>query len=226
MTRRSITRIGLLLAAALTFSACGNANPEGTALLKQLPNLLLGKKPEPRPVTPQQIATALSSSTASLFLVELERNKSQVLLQDVQRNGPYQTYGNAARNVVVMRDGMITSTRGLGGDLMSSEEDGLHSRVRARAEGTVSYDQRFLTPEDVTIVRRYTCRVTTGGTTPISGGLVQTTGYVVTAACTAADGVSPDFTNTYAVSQDGYVLSAKQWAGPFIGHLITQVLRR
>lgn len=226
MKRRSITRIGLLLTAVLTFSACGNANPEAAAALKQLPQRLLGKKPQPKPITPEQIANALTSSTASVFLVELERNKAQVLLQDVQRNGPYQTYGNVARNVVVMRDGFITSTRGLGGDLMSSEEDSLFSRVRARAAGSASYDQRFLTPEDVTIVRRYACQVTTGGTIPVAGGLVNTTGQVVTASCAAADGVSPDFTNTYAVSQDGYVLSAKQWAGPTIGYLMTQALRR
>jgi len=226
MTRRSITRIGLLLAAVLTFSACGNANPEGTVALRQLPQVLFGKTPQPKPLSQQQIAQALSSSTASLFLFERELNKAQILLQDVQRNGPYQTYGNAARIVVVMREGMITATRGLGGDLMSSEEDALFSRVRARAQGTVSYDQRFLTPEDVTIVRRYACQVTTGGTIPVTGGLVNTTGQVVTAACTAADGVSPDFTNTYAVSQDGYVLSARQWAGPTIGYLITQALRR
>lgn len=159
MTRRSITRIGLLLTAVLTFSACGNANPEATAALRQLPQLLLAKKPEPKPLSQQQIAQALSATTASVFLFEREANKAQILLQDIQRNGPYQTYGNAARNVIVMRDGMITSTRGLSGDLMSSEEDALFARVRARAQGTVSYDQRFLTPEDVTIVRRYACQV-------------------------------------------------------------------
>lgn len=226
MTRRSITRIGLFLGAALTLAACGNAVPENERVLQQLPKLFAAKKEEPKGVSPQTVARALSKSDASFFIVEVEKAKAQALLQDIQRNGPYQTYGNITRNVVVMRDGMVTSTRGLGGDLMSSEEDALLSRVKARAEGTASYDQRFLTPEDVTVVRRYVCQVKTGQSVPVVAGVVNTTGYVVTADCTAADGVSPNFTNTYVVSGDGYVLSGKQWVGSTIGYVITQVMRR
>ncbi len=226
MTRRTWTRIGLALGVALTLAACGNANKDTGALLKTIPKAIFGKKPVPQPITPQQIAQALSATESSVFLFELESRKAQTLLLEIQRNGPYQTFGNAQRLVIVMRQGMVTSTRGLGGDLMSSEEDQLLSYVANRAEGRVSYDLRFLTPEDVTVVRRYSCHVTPGGTIPVAAGLVQETGYVVTANCKAADGASPDFTNTYAVASDGYILSAKQWAGPYLGNIISQVLRR
>lgn len=226
MKRRMMTRIGLALTAALTLAACGNGNKDTTEVLKKLPKAIFSKKQEPQPVSPQQIAAALSAASGSVYLFVLERTKAQVLLQDIQRNGPYQTYGNSARQVIVLREGMITSTRGLGGDLMSSDVDQLLSHVSHRSEGRVSYDQRFLTPEDVTIVRRYTCLISTGGTIPVAAGVVQETGHVVKATCTAADGVSPDFTNTYAVAPDGYILSSKQWIGPTLGYILTQVLRR
>lgn len=227
MTRRSITRIGLALTAALALVSCGNANKDTTALLKQLPKAIFSKKQAPKPLTPQQIAQALGSTTDSVYLFELEsRGKVQILLQDIQRNGPYQTYGNPARQVIVLRDGMITSTRGLGGDLMSSEEDQLLAYVKARREGRVSYDQRFLTPEDVTEVRRYSCYLTTGGNVPVAAGLVRASGQLVTAKCTAADGVSRDFTNAYVVGSDGYIYSGRQWLGSYIGYVNSQVLRR
>lgn len=227
MTRRTWTRIGLALGVALTLAACGNTNKETGAMLRQVPKALFGKKPVPPQVSPEMMAKALASTKSSVFLFGLEARKAQFLLADIQHNGPYQTFGNPSRLVVVLRQGMVTSTRGLGGgDLMSSEEDQLLSYVANRAEGRVSYDMRFLTPEDVTVVRRYTCHVAPGGTIPVAGGLVQETGHVVTANCTAADGVSPDFTNTYAVASDGYILSAKQWLGPYLGYLLTQALRR
>jgi hypothetical protein len=222
-----MTRIGLALAAALAVAACGNANPEAAKALRELPRALFSKKQPPQPITPEQMAKALASTQQAVYLLDLERLQAQVLMQAIERNGPYQTFGNSARQVVVLREGMITSTRGLGGgDLMSSEEDSLLGRIRSRSAGTVSYDQRFLTPEDVTVVKRYTCSVVPGGPTPVLSGLVQTTGYSVTATCIAVDGISPDFTNTYALSGDGYILTSKQWAGSTIGYVKTLALRR
>ena len=84
MTRRSITRIGLALTAALALVSCGNANKDTTALLKQLPKAIFSKKQAPKPLTAQQIAQALGSTTDSVYLFELEsRGKVQVLLQDI-----------------------------------------------------------------------------------------------------------------------------------------------
>ncbi|MGP6088702.1 YjbF family lipoprotein [Antarctobacter jejuensis] len=226
MTRRILTRIGLALSVALSLSACGTANDDSTDVLRDLPKAIFGKKQEPQPVSPQLMAQALAATKAPVFLYALESRQAQIMLAEIQRNGPYQTFGNSARQVIVMRQGMITSTRGLGGDLMSSEEDQLLSYVANRAEGQVSYDLRFLTPEDVTLVRRYSCRVARGDTIPVAAGLVQTTARVVTVFCVAGDGVSPDFVNTYAVASDGYILSSKQWMGPFMGYVLTQVLRR
>lgn len=226
MTLRNFTRIGLALTAALALVSCGTANQDTSAFMRQLPKAIFAKKTQPKPLTTQQIAQALGATTSSVFLVEIESSKSQTLLQDIQRNGPFQTYGNAARQVIVLRGGLLVSTRGLAGDLMSSDEIQLLHRIQTRSEGRVSYDLRFLTPEDVTLVRRYSCYTTTGATVPVTAGLVQTSGQVVTAKCTAADGVSSDFTNTYVVGADGYVFSGRQWAGPDLGYLVTQVLRR
>ncbi len=226
MTRRSITSLALALTAALSLGACGNVNQEGAEALRNLPKTLLAKKEPPKPLTLQEIATAVSSTTASVFMFEYENLGAQFLLQDIEQNGPYHTYGNPTRQVVVLRDGMITATRGFGGDLMSSEEDGLFSLVRSRTTGRTSYDQRFLTPENLTIVRRYSCYVSPGGSVPVVSDVLQVTGSSMEAVCTGVNKDSPDFTNTYTVSGDGYILGARQWLGPTIGYFVSQALRR
>lgn len=222
---KPLMRLGAALtAAALILSACGNGPNDKTALFKQIPTLFQ-KKQDPAPLTPQQIAQALTATDKPVQMYEIEDRKLQFLMLEIERNGPYQTYGSSSRQVVNQRGGMITSTRGLGGDLMSSEVDSLLSAVRSRSGGSVQYDMRFLTPEDVTQVLRYLCDVRPGGPRAVAGGLVQTTGTVVTADCRNTDSTH-SFTNTYVVANDGYILSARQWLGSFLGPVSTQALRR
>ena len=213
MIRSRFTHFSLALASAFALVSCGNANQDASEMIKALPKAIFSKRQAPKPLTAEQIAQGLAATTAPVILAEIEARKAQTLLQDIQRNGPYQTFGNSSRQVIVLRNGMITATRGLGGDLMSSEEDALLNRVQARASGQSSYDLRFLTPEDVTIIRRYSCYVSYGDQT-------------VTAKCTAADQVSKDFTNTYVVDPDGFIRSSRQWAGETLGYLKIDVLRR
>lgn len=218
-------RTGLaLLAAGLLLAGCGNGPNDRSAIIKQIPTLFK-KQPAPQPLTAQQIAQALSVTEAPVQMYEIESRNVQFLMQQIETNGPYRTYGSSTRQVVNMRGGMMTSTRGFGGDVMSSEVDALLSAVSARRAATVPYDLRYLTPEDVTVVARYVCQVAPGGPRAVQGGMVQTTGTVVKADCTSAEAVH-SFSNTYVVASDGYVLSARQYMGGFTGYMTTQALRR
>lgn len=225
MTAAKTMRAGLLLlAAGLGLAACGNGPNDRTALFKALP-AALAKKEAPAPLTGQQIAQALSSTTVPVQMFEIENRSSQFLMQQIESNGPYRTFGSSTRQVVNLRGGMITSTRGLGGDLMSSESAALLARVASRSAGQAPYVMRFLTPEDVTVAARYSCQVSPGGSRPVQGGLVQTSGTVVTADCHNGE-TGHSFRNTYVVGADGYVLSARQYLGGFLGPMTTQALRR
>lgn len=225
MTAAKTMRTGLaLLAAGLILTACGNGPSDRSQIIKQIPTLFQ-KKPAPLPLTAQQIAQALTVTAAPVQMYEIESRDVQFLMQQIETNGPYRTYGSSTRQVVNMRGGMMTSTRGFGGDLMSSEVDSLLSLVAHRRAGTAPYDMRYLTPEDLTIVARYVCQVSPGGSRAVQGGLVQTSGTVVTAECASAE-ADHRFTNTYVVASDGYVLSARQYMGGFTGYMTTQALRR
>lgn len=221
---------GLRRAAAIgalaLLAACGSDQSDSAQLLRALPNLLLnrGGDEPPAPVTQAQVAQALSVTTEPLMLVEIEDRESRFVLLEIERNGPYRTFGNAARQAIVFRDGMVVQTRGFGGDLMSSDETALLRLLRSRQTGTAPYVMRFLTPEDVTREIEFTCLVTTqGNTIPVNLGAVSTTGLVMTADCNNAE---LRVSSTFVVAPDGYLVSVRQWLGEATGPVNAQTLRR
>lgn len=219
-------RAGLILAAAATMlSACGNTPGSGGAqLLQRLPGLFSNRTGQ-AVVTPQLIAQGLSATDKPVQMYEIESRKTQFLMLEIERNGPYQTFGSTTRQMIAMRRGMITSTRGFGGDLMSSDVDNLLAQVSRRAPATVQYDMRFLTPENLTEVQRYACTLRLDGTRAVQSGEVNSSGTVVRAECNGV-GRPDSFTNSYVVASDGYILSTRQWLGDTLGYVKAQALRR
>lgn len=224
MMRRTMKWPILGFCAAL-LSACGSSGVEtdGLGVAAGILRGELGRTPAPAVVTEAQIATALAESPLPLALVALEKTGSQSLVREVGRNGRHATFANAKRQAVILRDGMLTSTRGLGGDLMSSETTALERLVRARQSGNAAVVLRFLDGADQPVVLRLTCAVRPGDRMPMTAGATRTTVTAVTARCT---GDAQDITNTYLVAPDGYVPGARQWGGPVIGNIDTQILRR
>ncbi|MFW2545446.1 YjbF family lipoprotein [Primorskyibacter sp. 2E107] len=215
--------LGLALIAGLALSACGTEKNPALEYFKTQANLK--KAPDgaaPAPIA-QQMVGMLAATSAPVEFINIEKRESQGLLVGIERNGPYYSYGSAARQGMVLRSGMITATRGLGGDLMSSEEDALLRAVQARQPGSASYQLRFLTPEDLTRTLNFTCSVTPGGRQIIKAGEIDSAGITMTADC-KGEGVT--FTNTYVVDPQGTILAGRQWLGFEIGYVGNQALRR
>lgn len=224
MRFRTMTRLGLALALGLGLAACGSQRNEVFELVKALP-ASFGKKGEggAAGVTADQMNAMLQATQAPVALFQFEARGAQFMMIDIQRNGPYQSFASSDRRSIIMRRGMITATRGFGGDLMTSEEEALLSMVSRRQEGATPYVQRLLTAEDVTETKSYSCDVTRGGPQKIALGEVNTTGTVMDAVC-RGEGVK--FENKFIVASDGYILSARQWLGFGIGYVATQAVRR
>lgn len=222
MSILSRARIGGLILAAFGLAACGNDASDATTLFRALPAKLQGKSETASAVTAQQVAQALQATESPIMLFDAQTRKSQFIGIEIQRNGAYQTFASSTRQSITVRNGVISATRGFGGDLMSSELDGLLALVTARRAGNTTYVQRFLTADDQTVTVTYSCTVTPGGTTPVQSGTVNTTGQAVSAACTG-DGTS--FEAVFVVDPRGRVVGARQWLGDLIGTMIAQPLR-
>ncbi|WP_417740866.1 YjbF family lipoprotein [Salipiger sp.] len=220
--RTTFSRIGLFaLASALI--GCSNDPYFEFPVQSVVPGSLRQDEPSGE-ITPQAIVEILSATDLPVAFFGVPDRGSQALMIRIEKNGPYETFANPERQSITMRHGMITGTRGLSGDLMSTEEEALLALVRARRAGQVTYVQRYLTPESVTKVVTYRCGVEPDATVDIAIGLVQDSATEMVAACESPDG--PPFVDYYKVSGSGEILASRQWLGKNLGYVAMQMLQR
>lgn len=224
MTLRMIKPLALVLGLGAALSACSNEPYFSSPVTNLYDVLFKNGEGAPAPITQQQIVQTLSATELPVAFLNIEKRKSQSLLVRIEQNPPYDTFATSTRQAVTMRHGMITGTRGLGGDLMSTDEGPLLAQVRSRQTGHVTHIQRFLTPEDVTEVITYRCGVEADKPVNVEMGLVRGTAVEVIAACESPEG--PPFVDYYVVGQGGDILASRQWLGSEIGYVAMHMLRR
>ncbi|MCH2094482.1 MAG: YjbF family lipoprotein [Rhodobacteraceae bacterium] len=214
----------VMLAGSLGLAGCGNtANDMGTAISIAIKSNVAQRRGTESKITQDQVVRTLSRNPNPIALIDLETRKSQSLMAQIQNNRGYRTYATPQRQTVTVRGGMITASRGLGGDLMSSNVKSLLPVVQSRSRGIADYEMRFLNSEDKTYTLHYTCAVHEGAPVQVVSGLINESGKAMQAICT---GDGPSFTNTYVVAPDGEILSTRQWMGPFNKYIAFQQLRR
>lgn len=221
-----MTRAGrimaLMLVALMALSACGNDRQERIVSLDTLRSMV--KRPGPVPqVSAQDLQTNLANTKGPLELAVREDQKGWSFFLRIENNGGFDTYGNGERQTMTTRGGIITATRGLGGDVMSSDISGVAPLILGRRSGEGQRIMRFLDGEDRTREIVFACRVTRGQPAPVQLGEVDTTATTMTEVC-QAEGLK--ITNTFLVDGSGRSLGSRQWLGEFTGYMLTQTLRR
>lgn len=212
------------LASVFALAACGNDtafNSDVDALkdgFKHFRTALKGKAgAEASQVSDEMIAATLASNPRPMSIVTIEDRSSSGIVSLIDANGAYRTYGNASRQALVFHNGLLSATRGLGDDLMSSDID-TAGLIVSRKDGQATRVSRYLDGEGKTIEARMTCSVSVGENKTVGLG----TGRVVSEACTS-DGA--DINNSYVVDGQGRVLWSRQWHGHGNGYLVVQPIR-
>ena len=228
MTQSFATRARplLLVLAGIGLSACGNAPEISTnrELLRQTVTgwFSRGGSDAAAPTLEQNVAQALSAGSAPVLVARNEAGNDGVFLL-IGENGDYDHFGNAQREVMTFRHGVITNTRGLGNDLMSSDIGDILSLVRNRRSGSAVRRMRHLDGENHTFTFNFDCTVSVGGQEVLNAGLYSATVTNVTEECRAP---SRSFTNVYKVDGSGEVLASRQWVAPMHGSIAFSLVRR
>jgi hypothetical protein len=219
-------RILAALAAVLAVAACGN-QPDQGQVLDTLKAGVFKKNGAAAPETPQQVAAdmaaALQNSDLPLATALVEAHKRTAILTRIEVNGAYGTWASSDRRTIIMRDGMVTGTRGLGNDLMSVETGGLSALIAARREGTGVRKQQYLDGQNHTIELVADCTVQRAGAKQIRAGTINSRATTMVESCVAG---GTQFQNSYDVDGRGYALRSRQWLGPVKGYVNIQVYRR
>lgn len=218
-----------VLAAALALSGCGNDsafNSDVSAVKGSFKSLLPGsgktKGPQPAQLSGQAIAAVLQSIPKPISVVTFEDEQAAGVVSLIETNGAYRTYGNSARQAMIFAGGLLTGTRGLGEDLMSSNIAQSKALISARRAGQTTRVNRYLDGDATTVEMRFACAVSVGESKSVALGHVRGTGRVVTEACTSGE---TDISNTYVVDQAGRILWSRQWIGSGRGYVTVQPIR-
>lgn len=216
MKKRSFFHSGLIALAAL-LAAC-SSNPEQSALLK---SVLLPAADIPKP---DPIFLAVAEAGAPAYVVSVERREkaySSFVLQTRNAQGE-ESWVSGDGLSVAMKDGLILSTRGFGGDLMSTDTTRLSAMLRSGQTGITELFTTHLDGNDQTVHGAFRCRVQPEGTRPVDlGNGEQPTDYI-TATC--RNGIT-QFTNLYWMDRNtGQIIQSRQWISDEVGTLALRAL--
>lgn len=209
--------IGAVLLAGLAACSSTSSEQETTFVgsLRQTASelLKLQDKQEEAPAqqkTPEEMAAeALRVNPGPLVLVGLERlGRTQVLAMTGQ-NGAMRTYMTPNEQAIILRNGMLVATRGLGHDLSVAEPQ-TEAAIRAGRSGSGQRIMRYYTGDGLETPLLFEC---TTGPGPNAGVIVED--------C-AGHGLT--FQNSY-MPQGGQIPVSRQWIGPNLGYVTIQTLR-
>lgn len=221
-----LKRVSMLGLAAVALVGCSSASDTEVTDASILRGLFSGKGKQEAPDAQQiavQVQTAMAATDAPMMLVAVPNRKAVAVMQQIETNGPYATFGARERVSMTLRGGMVTATRGFGDDLMSSNVNAALDLVSRRKAGPVTRVQRFLDGENQTVELVTNCVVAVGGTSSLEIDGKPRMAQALTETCQAQ---VTQFQNSYQVDTGtGQILQSRQWIGPLNGHLVMQVLQ-
>jgi hypothetical protein len=213
------------LSCLMMLTGCSNA-PDQLVTPGTIAKMIMKQNKAPAAPSAQQIvadvAKALAATDAPLILVSIPKRHAVTVMQRLERNGGYGTYGTADRRSITLRTGMLTGTRGLGNDVMSSDIDAVLALVSTRRAGSAKRVMRYLDGEEMTLAQVSTCTVRVGAVSRVQGGEIDVPTTQISETC---KGDGQEFTNTYQVAADGRIMQSRQWHSPLNGYLTIQSLR-
>lgn len=215
-----IARIATLLLALAALSGCassGNLVDRAISLAANEP----AQTVLPAGTFPPRFAALVADTSVPLMVVTVEsRGQSGRLLLESTVNG-VETWLSADMSALMMEQGMLQGTRGVGSELFAAE---LSEPMSLILSGRSGYSDRLhsnLNGNDRIDTRTYRCLVESKGSSVINLEIGSIPTRVMTEDCKSLD---QSFTNTYWVSSNtGAVVQAREWAGPELGYIKTQV---
>lgn len=211
--------IKLTLAASLLagVAACGNNEASGPLeVLAQTAGQVVAERRADggQPATPAKssedaVAEALRVNQGPLIQAGFEGLGRTQIMAMTGQNGAMRTYMTPAEEALILRNGLLVGTRGLGHDLSvtDAQTEGL---IRSGAAGSGTRVMRHYSGDGLERPLQFTCTVGAG---PRAGVTVEN-----------CEGHGTSFQNSYMV-QGGQIAVSRQWVGPTIGYVTVQTLR-
>lgn len=209
-----------LLAAGLMLVGCSSSQ-EVMGARVAAEGLLAALNPAPAAPFPEPTRAQLDADGRPLLRAFLPDRNANALLFQIASNGPVQTWATVDAKTLSLRDGVLTQTRGLGGDLMSSR---IPSAAAIRSgRGQVSRMHSYLGPNDRTVRLDFTCSLSDRGAERVE---IAGLGFATRRVAESCMGPEGAFENLFWIEPDGTIRQSVQWVGPDVGNVALFDLRR
>lgn len=200
----------IALGLALSVSACGSErSPLSGAALNALKTVFSRNKQAP--LTTEVLRARLTPEVRAeigrpVLIVELPKQKVAAVVIYTTQNGANDTWTAPDGVAVYTKGGVLTGTRGIGFDLMSSHVDGPLAVITGKGNGVATRVQRYLDGENQHVTVRFEC------------SYVGDKSYV-TETC-ETKGLTIE--NQYWLNKSGEIQSSRQWAGARNGYMLIE----
>lgn len=231
MRRNRARLLAVTLVAALVTTGCTNTRQD-VSVLSVAKTLIDARKAERQGtvqiderIVQSEVNRALEAQSGPLALIRFEKTGSVAVLRQIETNGPYRTWstwGSTERRSISTRGGVITSTRGLGSDLMSSSVNGLLRMLTGLKDGVERQVLRHLDGDHQIEETVADCAFTPDRREAFNSGELRLQVTRVDVFCKTETG---RFSNVYMVSGSGRIVMARQWLGEGLGYATIQALR-
>lgn len=213
MRHAKLLAAGLVVATSL-LSACGNdpSVQPGRQMVGVVTSLF---SPHKKAAPPVEISRAqLRAAGVALVRVKVLKSGTQGYLGVYGTNRDVVTWSTTDHTTISLRDGLITATRGLPGDLMSASLPTV-ADIRA-GSGAVARTHYYLDGLDQTVPMVFRCIMADVGSADIVVAQLAYRTRHYTESC-ASGNVS--FSNDYWFDGKNMLRKSKQWVGPLTGYL-------
>lgn len=228
---KHLTKIcaGLCLGLLAACSGGEDSSNSQTAVLKELRTVVKeNRKSRKAPATKFQITRAILDlqTVGSLEVTVESTNQTAYLIPGAFRTdhlpGKIAVWRTITGENVVLRDGVLISTRGLGRDLASSDASASLRAIKARGNG--GGERRMQVRNDVNgaFDLLLQCESAVVGNESIDIIELRFQTLHLRETCQSTLGT---VRNDYWVNQSGKVLQSRQWAGPDLGYLKIRLLK-
>ncbi|SPH24537.1 hypothetical protein DEA8626_03589 [Defluviimonas aquaemixtae] len=223
-------RAALAAFIAVGVVACGTdtSKTEGSqiavGIAKELASRVApGKKKAAGTPDPEKLAaSAKSSFSGPIIVAQMEKTGLLTALGEIGRNAGVRTFVTPSEQAIMLRQGLLVGTRGLGNDLMSTELGSAAALVGGRTGGQTQRVWRYLDGEGIERPLPMNCTITRG---PAKSFTFAGNAHSTVQMDENCSGQGLSISNSYWVTGNGTIALSHQWIGPALGHVTIQLVR-
>ena len=155
-----------------------------------------------------------------IIIGAVEEAQLPIVLEPLSQSGEYTIWSSPDKRTITMIDGVISATRGYGGDILGYDARPTASAITGRRVAEYSRTMRFLGPQYELKGATLKCVTENQGTEDIT--IVETVRKLVhmVEACTDQGGGTVN--SEYWVDGSGQIWQSRQWIGPQLGFVFMQ----